>query len=93
MTEKHFVKINLNSLIYLHDRIVWVVSPLWRLPSLSTATKKEARKRRPGTQAFIFKQQKIKVPSSLPIFVAAADKFARSKFEQAPPGPKGEHHG
>jgi len=40
LTEKHFVQINLNSLIYLHDKIVWVVSPLWRLTFLSAATEK-----------------------------------------------------
>jgi len=34
------------------------------------------------------KSRKIRVPSSLPIFVVAAN-----KFEQAMPGPKGEYQG
>jgi hypothetical protein len=32
--------LNFLSIIHLHDKVVWVVSPLWRLTSLPPAAKK-----------------------------------------------------
>jgi len=42
---------------YLHDKLICAVSPLWRLSSLSTATKKSARKRR--SRSLARKQQRV----------------------------------